>query len=406
MHEFFCNGYLTHNSAQIAIGSVHDKDYMTAKRWDLGNIPNWRCFSNNSVVCDDINDVLENKDFWLGYEGTGEPYGLINLKLSRACGRLGEYQYADPDVDGYNPCAEISLVNHQTCCLAELYLPNISSKEELFKCATYLYRICKHSLALPCVDSKETEQIVHKQMRMGIGITGYLQSTTEQRSWLADCYAYLRNYDKEYSRTKGFPPSIKLTTVKPSGSLSILANCTPGIHPGFSRYYKRRIRIASGSPLITLARTHGYPVEYVRNFDGSTDHTTQIVTFPMSLPEHTVFAEDCSAIQQLEWVKKVQTEWSDNSVSVTVYYRKNELPAIKEWLRKNYNTSVKTVSFLLHNEHGFDQAPMEQITKEEYEALAASCRPIVDLEGVCYSSVDADVLMNDKECASGACPRR
>lgn len=829
-------------SAQIAIGSIHDKEYMQAKRWDLGNIPNWRCFSNNSVVCDDIKDVLENKDFWLGYEGTGEPYGLINLKLSRACGRLGEFQYSDPDVDGYNPCfsgdtligvadgrhavplrqlveegkdvpvysidpvtydisikwgrnpritgenqkllrihfsgphkgqyidvtpnhkfltmdgreieakdlkkgdslpnfkkgkfddeyirvytgpkkyrvehrmikefcetekyhsqriegvydgfcktenvivhhkngdktcnfpenleittsadhstlhgkelvgernpmygkkhsektkleigrkmiercqnadfrkrlseahttdhrekysanmkkqkrewdsqhadeiekkctefnlvpvrisetivkiqkqcehcgadfltswnrrgqpycsqscgnrkkesvearrigirktydgrskeifhkqamafkdlnernnsvmykdwieeckarnvsyrfqthspnpyiaknwtdfkqrvedynhrvsmveelpglhtvynitveenhtvaivtkfnqekmnlsgiytfqcAEMSLVNHQTCCLSELYLPNISSKEELFKCATYLYRICKHSLALPCVDSEDTEQIVHKQMRMGIGVTGYLQSTAEQRSWLPECYTYLRAYDKEYSRNKGFPVSIKLTTVKPSGSLSILANCTPGIHPGFSRYYKRRIRISSESPLIALARSHGYQVEYVRNFDGSLDHSTQIVTFPMSLPKHTVFAEDCSAIDQLEWVKKAQTEWSDNSVSVTVYYRKNELPAIKDWLLKNYNNSVKTVSFLLHNDHGFDQAPMEQITKEEYETLASSCRPIVDLEGVCYSAMDVDVMANEKECAGGVCPKR
>ena len=611
-HEFFCNGYLTHNSAQIALGSIHDKEYLQAKRWDLGNIPNWRAFSNNSIVCDDIKDVLDNEEFWKGYDGTGEPYGLINLKLSRACGRLGDFQYPDPEVDGYNPCltgdtlihtneglreindlvgkpftaivngkeysstekgfwktgtkpvfkmilengleikatdnhkfltrnnlnnewrqvielkvgdvlnlsdntslfykdttlveklfnshktqitndynmcivdcenikhtqillfahgvyssirgndlivardcikqvlfsrktidfvskissiepcgeedvydctineihcfsangiiahncAEISLANHQTCCLAELYLPNIKSYEELISCATYLYRICKHSLTLPCADSKETEQIVHKQMRMGIGVTGYLQSTDEQRGWLKNCYEYLRKFDKDYSNLHGFPLSIKLTTVKPSGSLSILGNCTPGIHPGFSKYYKRRVRIASESPLIALAKSHGYHVEYVQNFDGSLDHSTQIVTFPMSLPDHTVFAENCSAIDQLEWVKKAQTEWSDNSVSVTVYYRKHELPVIKEWLKQNYNTCIKTVSFLLHNDHGFKQAPMEQITKEEYEELARNCRPIQNLEGICFNQKDMDVMENEKECAGGACPRR
>jgi ribonucleoside-triphosphate reductase (thioredoxin) len=393
-------------SAQIALGSVHDKEYLQAKRWDLGNIPNWRAFSNNSVIVNDINDILGNEDFWKGYDGTGEPYGLINLKLAKSCGRLGETQYPDPDLEGFNPCSEQGLANKETCCLGEIFLPNISSKEELKTCITYIYRICKHSLTLPCVDSKETEQVVHRNMRMGIGVTGYLQSTAEQRGWLSECYTYIRNYDKEYSRIKGFPPSIKITTVKPSGSLSILGNCTPGIHPGFSRFYKRRVRIASGSPLIPLAKSHGYHVEYVRNFDGSLDHSTQIVTFPMSLPNHTIFAENCSAVDQLEWVKKAQTEWSDNSVSVTVYYRKHELPIIKEWLLKNYNTSVKTVSFLLHNDHGFDQAPMEQITKEQYEQLISTCRPIVDLEGVCYNSEDADIMDNEKDCQGGVCPKK
>jgi hypothetical protein len=173
-------------SAQIALGDCNDRDYIFAKRWDLGNIPNWRAFSNNSVVCNDINDILNNNDFWEGYNGNGEPYGIINLNLSRKCGRLGDFEHNDPDVGGYNPCAEQSLCDKETCCLAELYLPNINTKEELFTCAKYLYRICKHSLALPCPESQETEQIVHKNMRMGIGITGYLQATEEQKSWLSD----------------------------------------------------------------------------------------------------------------------------------------------------------------------------------------------------------------------------
>ena len=88
-------------SAQIAIGDSDDVEYLLAKRWDMGNIPSWRAMSNNSVVCNDIKDLHEY--FWDGYEGKGEPYGLINLKLSRKMGRLGETQYPDPDVQGYNP---------------------------------------------------------------------------------------------------------------------------------------------------------------------------------------------------------------------------------------------------------------------------------------------------------------
>ena len=654
VHEFFCNGYLTHNSAQIALGDASDAEYMKAKRWDLGSIPNWRCYSNNSVICNDINEILDNEDFWAGYNGNGEPYGLINLKLSQSCGRLGETQYSDPNVEGYNPCvtadtwvmteqgprmvndllglgkvkvyvdgklyettdkgffqtrvapvyklstkegytlratgnhnimtlsgwvplenlkkgthvlihnhqnlswngegdlgngfdnglesiekithskmycykiessssdfcrgfikgvfatagfksdtlngvimfipsidllntiqrilnrfgiysaievvrclclvikdadafmqligghtvdytrvnhpaiatvthiipdgiepvydctvpemgkfdansfvvsncAEQSLARWETCCLGEIYLPNISTYEELKKCVTYVYRTCKHSLALPCVDSKETNDIVHQHFRMGIGITGYLQATEEQRNWLKDCYLYLREYDRAYSLIKNFPHSIKLTTCKPSGTLSILGHCTSGVHPGFAQYYIRRIRVSSESKLIGVAKSHGYHVEYVQNFDGSLDYNTQVISFPYALPEGTILAENCTAVQQLEYVKRLQTEWSDNAVSVTVYYRKEELPQIKAWLRENYNNSVKTVSFLLHSDHGFKQAPLEKITKEQYEEIVKATTPITSAGDICYN-VDDDKFVGEGECAGGACP--
>ena len=93
-----------------------------------------------------------------------------------------------------------------------------------------LYRINKHSLNLPC-HNKETEKIVHANQRMGIGVTGYLQATEEQRQWLPDCYEELRAFDKEYSASHGFPVSVKLTTQKPSGTLSLLPGVTPGAHP-------------------------------------------------------------------------------------------------------------------------------------------------------------------------------
>ena len=543
-HEFFCNSYLTHNSAQIALGDVKDTEFLRAKRWDLGMIPNWRCYSNNSVICNNINDVLENDEFWSGYQGNGEPYGLINLKLAQDCGRLGEVQYDDPEVEGVNPCvsgdtlvltdkgeipvidlvgkgqillvvdgreyptttegffktgekrllyklttssgkvlratpehklihkqkgwtemkdiqicdfirvntknnnnnddepeifweevisiqkdmceavydctvpkihcfsgngilahncSEQSLARWETCCLGEIYLPNITSLEQLKKTATYIYRACKHSLSLPCVDSRDTEDIVHKNMRMGIGYTGILQATDEQRSWIDPCYEYLREFDKTYSKKNNFPPSIKLQTVKPSGTLSLLGGCTAGIHPGYSRYYIRRIRVSSESKLIQLAKDHGYHVEFVQNFDGTLDYNTQVISFPYCLPEHTILAENMTAIEQLEWVKWAQTNISDNAVSVTVYYRKEELPEIKVWLKEHYNKSVKAVSFLLHSEHGFKQAPLEKISKEEYEAMVKTCRPIVDVGDICAVASD-EKYVGEGECVGGACP--
>jgi len=380
-------------SAQIAIGDADDVEYLLAKRWDMGNIPSWRAMSNNSVVCNDIKDLHEY--FWDGYEGKGEPYGLINLRLSRKIGRLGDTNYPDPDVMGYNPCAEQSLAAYETCCLAEVYLSNVTSKEEFVDICTLLYRINKHSLSLPC-HLQETADIVHKNMRMGIGVTGVLQASDEQRSWLNEAYTELRAFDKEYSAKHGFPESIKLTTVKPSGTLSLLPGVTSGCHPAYSHYMIRRIRIAADHSLVQVCREHGYPVEFQRNFDGTDDHSTMVVSFPFAYPEGTKIAAEMTAIDQLEVVKWLQENWSDNSVSCTVYYRKEELPEIKKYLAKNYKNNHKSLSFLLHNEHGFKQAPLEEITKEAYDALVGCTKLITKVEDASFEG--------DLECAGGVCP--
>jgi ribonucleoside-triphosphate reductase len=383
-------------SAQIAIGDCDDLQYLNAKRWDLGNIPNWRAMSNNSVVCNDFSKLPDQ--FWQGYLGNGEPYGLINLKLSRSIGRVGETEYDDPEVCGFNPCAEQSLAPYETCCLAEIHLPNINSYEEFVKVAKYLYRINKHSLALPC-HAQETEKIVHKNMRMGIGVTGVCMSTKKQRSWLSRAYKELREFDKSYSAKNGFPESIKLTTVKPSGTLSLLSGVTPGAHPGFSQYHIRRVRMSADAPLVKACKDNGYNVEFVRKFDGTDDHTTVVVEFPCKFPKHTKVAKDVTAIDQLEIIKSLQTDWSDNAVSVTIYYKKEELEDIKAWMAENYNDNLKTCSFLLHSDHGFDQAPLEEITKEEYEKMVKKVKPIVSVE------IDEDSISGDQiGCVGGACP--
>jgi Ribonucleotide reductase, alpha subunit len=390
-------------SAELCIGDADDIEYLLAKRWDLDmqgklKIPNYRCYSNNSVVCSDIDELPD--EFWEGYNGNGEPYGLINLDLSRKCGRTGETQYSDPNVKGFNPCAEQTLADKETCCLAEVFLPNIKDEEELWKVVKYLYKICKHSLLLPC-HLKETEKIVHENMRMGISVTGYLQAREEQRCWLPACYEKLRAFDVEYSEKLGCPRSIKLTSVKPSGTLSLLAGVTSGVHPAYARYMIRRIRMQSDSPLVDICKEHGYPVEYLLNFDGTYNRETSVVSFPYEYPEGTILARDCNAIRQLEYVARLQREWSDNAVSCTVYYRKEELPEIKEWLRKNYKERIKSVSFLLHSEHGFKQAPFEEITKEEFQELKKSTKPIHKI-----NIKVSDKEMESLECESGACPVR
>lgn len=523
-------------SAQLAIGDPDDIEYLLAKRWDVGNIPPWRSMSNNSVACDDISQLHDF--FWDGYEGKGEPYGLINLTLSKKVGRLGDTDYPDPTVVGYNPCltgdtlvstpdgdvrmdelvrriasgeiqrvysyneqlgiveskevtwgeltrrsaeivelvlengqvlkltpdhkvftqnrgyieakdlteddilieiamestrpvkirsirrvesedvyditvndnhnffangllvhncAEQSLGNFETCCLAEIYLSNIETEAELNDVLRLLYRVNKHSLALGC-HNKETEKIVNENMRMGIGVTGYLQASAKQKGWLSSAYTNLRQYDKEYSAAHKFPESVKLTTCKPSGTLSLLPGVTPGCHPGYAQYMIRRISMASNHSLVAVCRAHGYDIEYRLNFDGSHDYSTVVVSFPFSFPEGTVLAKDMTAIQQLKTVKEIQQNWSDNSVSCTVYYRKEELPEIKKYLARNYSDNHKSLSFLLHSDHGFLQAPYTEITQDEYNELVAKTTLINQI-------TEANIGIDD-DCVGGVCPVR
>ena len=156
--------------------------------------------------------------------------------------------------------------------------------------------------------------------------------------------------------------------------------------------------MASDSALVNVCREKGYKVEFQRNFDGTDDTNTVVVEFPSKFPEHTVVSKDMSAVDQLELVKKLQAEWSDNAVSVTIYYRKEELTSIQLWLKHNYNNNLKTVSFLLHSDHGFDQAPLEEITRQDYEVMVKSVKPITNCE------VNEEDIKGSFECATGACP--
>lgn len=190
-------------------------------------------------------------------------------------------------------------------------------------------------------------------------------------------------------------------SVKSHNTLALLPGQTPGVHPAYARYYIRRVRFGAADPLVDACRARGYNVVPDMGLDGREDHTRWVVEFPAESPEGAVLAKDMTAVEQLEWVKRMQTEWADNAVSVTVYYRTEELPAIKEWLAENYTTGVKSVSFLLHADHNFPLAPYEEIDEETYKKMLAK----VDFSVPLGSTLEDD-LIDDPSCATGACPVR
>lgn len=395
VHTFTVGGLVVHNSALLFIGSP-ESDYLAAKRWDLGVIPHWRAMSNNSV---DIVDVRELPEvFWEGYKGNGEPYGLVNLTTARSYGRSKDLM-PDPGVVGFNPCAEIVLSDKEPCVLSEVFLPNITTYSEFVDVSKLLYKIQKAVTSLPALH-RSTHEIVSKNMRLGLGVGGVVESQ-DKWEWLSPGYEELRRFDKEWSASRGWPESIRLTTSKPSGTISLLAGVsTPGSNAGFAPYFIRRVRMSTSDPLVKFCVDRGHHCEFVARLDGSHDDRTVVIEFPCKSPETARFAAQMSACEQMDVIRMVQREWADNAVSVTVYYRPEELDDIRNYLRQHWHT-MKSVSFLLHQEHGFAQAPLEEISQSRYQAETARLGPF---QVGSIGGIVSDLL--DDECAGGACPIR
>lgn len=386
-------------SSEITIGDPHDKLFLDAKNWNKHPVPIWRAMSNNSVAADTIDDLPA--EFWDGYKGEGEPYGLINLRNCRRFGRLADGIDYRPDYDvvGVNPCAEITLCNKEPCNLADIFLPNVRDAAEFKKTALLLYKACK-TISRAKFSDRETQAIVSRNRRLGIGLTGYMQAKRFRNAdVLTEVYKAIEECDLEYSKRLGCERSIKLTTIKPSGTLSLLPGVPPGMHAAFGPHMIRRIRFSASDPLVEKCQSHGYHVEPKLELDGSYDHGTMVVSFPVKMDPKCVFEKDVTVIDELETQKFLQTYWADNAISATHYFKRGEQKQLREWLNANYESSVKTCSFLLSTGHGFAQAPLEAISEEQYAKLAEKATPITRI----VDEKETDHLDN-LECAGGSCP--
>jgi len=387
-------------SSEIMIGCPFDRDFMNAKNWSKGAIPDWRTMSNNTIAADTFDDI--NPAVWDGYTGNGEPYGFVSLKNCRELGRLSEYRNInrDPYVVGLNPCGEITLNDREPCNLAEIFLPNLTSVEEFKKVAGLLFKACKTVTNYRYSDP-DVQEVVHRNHRIGIGLSGFMQAEKFRDPKILDeCYRYLGLVDATVSKLYGCGLSIKRTTMKPSGTLSLLPGVLPGIAASLGDFVIRTVRFASNNPLVEICANHGYPVEPRLKMDGSIDESTVVVSFPATY--RGIHASSLTIQQALDWGKLVQTYWSDNSVSVTHYYQPDSVPQIQEWFRQNYDSSIKSVSFLLETGHGFKQAPIQPVSQEEHYRLLQRVKPIV------HADIPADILDYDLEleCSGGVCSVR
>lgn len=387
-------------SAEIMLGSADSVEYINLKNYEkYPERGEWAWASNNSVfakVGGDYEFLAER------IADNGEP-GLFWRDLCRSHGRLIDPpNHKDRRVAGTNPCAEQSLESHEICTLVETF-PILHEDQKDFRRSlkyAYLYAKCVTLLPTPW---PETNEVMSRNHRIGTSVTGEAMFADkhgwpELQNWLDDGYDYIVRKDITYSEWLGVRESIKRTSVKPSGTVSLLAGVTPGVHWPTDTIYWRRQRVANSSVMLDVAREAGYLVE-----PAAEDPTaTSVITFPVLGPQVRTESE-VSMWEKGALAAMHQRWWADNQVSATITFAEHEARDIGAFLRA-YDGQLKSISFLpiqTADTSKYKQLPYESITQEQYDAAIDDVKPL-DWKRL-YGSGEADDAGGDKYCTNDTC---
>jgi len=393
-------------SAELLIGRIDDQDFLNLKNAEVfpernsydPAAPGWAWMSNNSVeayVGADLNPIVD------GIARNGEP-GVIWLDVSRKYGRLIDPpNNKDHRIMGYNPCAEQSLESYEMCTLVETYLNRHESLEDYKRTLKFAYLYAKTVTLLP-THWQETNAIMQRNRRIGTSMSGVANFADNRglptlREWMDSGYQTIKYYDTTYSEWLGVRESIKTTTIKPSGTVSILAGESPGVHwtPG-GEYFLRAIRFSNEDPMLPLFKMANYRVEPA----SESPETTSVVFFPIK--SDALRAErDVTIFEKMALAAMAQRYWSDNSVSVTVSFDSEKEAQHVGTVLHMYDGQLKTVSFLPQGNFTYPQMPYSQITAEEYENEGTLKLFPIDFSGV-YAGMASDAI-GDAYCTTDAC---
>ena len=383
-------------SAELALGRPDDEDFLNCKNYKMfpDEMADRRWASNNSVLA----------EVGMSYTGpskrtglNGEP-GYIWLGNARAFGRLKDpINNKDYRIVGFNPCAEQGLESYELCNLVETFPANHDSAEEYYETLKYAYMYAKTVTLIPTHDPR-TNSVMTRNRRIGTSMSGIEQAKKKfgvhafYTQFCDEGYRILKEYDRIYSDWLGIAKSIKITTVKPSGTVSLLAGATPGVHAAHAEFYFRTMRVAHNSPIIPALLKAGYRVEYDANEFKKNDKSwmtpikkldkdyrgSLVVYFPVKEHDFTKCKSDQTIWEQAENAAKMQWFWSDNSVSVTINFQEDEIDQI-ETVLEHYETRLKTASFLPLSDHGYNQAPYQTLTEAEY---LKAIKPLKEFENI------------------------
>jgi len=393
-------------SAELLIGSIDDPDFLNLKNAEVfpernsydAEAPGWGWMSNNSVAVEVGKDLSNIVD---GIARNGEP-GVIWMDISKKYGRLADPENnKDHRIMGYNPCAEQSLESYEMCTLVETYLNRHESVEDYKRTLKFAYLYAKTVTLLP-THWEQTNAIMQRNRRIGTSMSGVanfadINGLPILREWMDAGYNTVQSYDSTYSEWLGIRESIKTTTVKPSGTVSILAGESPGVHwtPG-GKFFNRAIRFANSDPMLPLFKMANYRVEPA----SESPDTTSVVFFPIKSDAERA-ERDVTIFEKMSLAATAQRYWSDNSVSVTISFDPETEAEHVGTVLHMYDGQLKTVSFLPSGNFTYPQMPYTQITEDEYREEGELKLFPIDFSGV-YAGMAADAI-GEAYCTTDAC---
>lgn len=360
-------------TAELALGDPTDEAYLQLKDPKLhgDKLTAWRWASNNSV------SAVEGMDYTkVGMQTAknGEP-GYFWRDTARAFGRMKDGPtWVDSKVVGTNPCAEQSLESYEICNLVETFPSRHDTIEEYKRTLKFAYLYAKTVTLIPS-HNERTNAIMLRNRRIGLSQSGIVESFEKHGrrahfNWCDEGYTYIGKLDKIYSQWLCIPESIKKTSVKPSGTVSLLPGVTPGIHYAHSEFYFRTIRVDKTSALVEPLRRAGYRIE-----ESVYGDNTWVVYFPVHEENFSRSKTEVTLWEQMENCAQMSFYWADNQVSATITFKPeeaNDLPRVLEL----YETRVKSISFLPLTDHSYPQAPYQEITAEAYALAMSKLKPL------------------------------
>lgn len=333
-------------------------------RWASNNSCVVRVGQSYSSLADRISHDVELGVFWLG--------------RARAYSRLqGTPDWKDTAAKGSNPCAEQTLHHKELCCLVETYPSLHEDYYEFQRTLKYAYLYAK-SVSLGETHCDETNQVIRSNRRIGTSISGVVPATEKHgyynfvHDWCPRGYEYIQALDDRYSTWFAVNRSIKTTSVKPSGTVSKLCGVTPGVHWPHSEFYFNVIRFASDSPYVEKLRTAGYRCV---DLDPNEPNTTAVY-FAVREEDYKRSKSDVPLREKVELVAQIQAQWSDNQVSATFDFSEEEAPQI-QYILEQYETRLKSATFLKRNNGMFAHMPLQEITEKEYWAYIEKLKPVL-----------------------------
>jgi ribonucleoside-triphosphate reductase len=394
-------------SALISLSDLDDESMRDAKKGQFYLTDPQRSIANNSAVYMQKPSSVEFMDEWIALmkSGSGER-GIFNRgsliktlperRIKALKGELGSL--------GTNPCGEIILQSKQFCNLSEVVARNADDEKSLLRKAKLATILGTYQATLTNFGylSKEWKENCEKERLIGVSITG---------QW--DCPAVrnaetLKKMKKEvikanevYAKRFGINQATCSTCVKPSGTVSQTVDCASGMHTRHAPYYIRRVRISATDSLFKMLKDQGVP--YFPEVGQSKENaTTYVLEFPIKSPKGSIYRDDQTSIEQLEFWKMVKLNYTEHNPSITISVGENEWIAVSNWVYENWDI-IGGLSFLPRSEHVYQLAPYEEINEKKYLELVEKTKNIDFSKIITYEKQDETEVKKELACAGGTC---